>query len=111
MGTRKISSNKTYMLVKPFLAMVTLAERSLIEFPKAKIVTPIIVFGIRNSTPRKVKSSIRHSAMVSIHVAAIMKPKIDNGTEISKDKAPSVAGANRRKRRPRVKEMIKTIAM
>ncbi len=90
----------TAMLVNPFLAMVTLADKSLIEFPNANIVTPMIVFGIRKRTPRNDKSCMRHSAMESIHVAATMKPQMLIGTENNNDSDPSVAGANLKNKIP-----------
>ena len=91
--------------------MVTFADKSLIEFPSANIVTPMIVFGIRKRTPRNDNSSIRHSAIVSIQVAATIKPKIDIGTETNSDKAPSVAGAALKNKIPTAKENRDAISM
>ena len=99
------------MLVKPFLAIVTFADKSLMEFPSANIVTPMIVSGILKRTPRNFKREIRHSAIVSIHVAATIKPKIDIGTDTSKDKAPSVEGANRSNNKPKMKEKRNAISI
>lgn len=62
------------ILASPFLAIVIFADKSPIELPHAKIVIPIIEPGIRQMTPSKVRSLTSKSAMVSIHVAAMIKP-------------------------------------
>jgi len=99
------------MLVNPFFAMVTFADKSLMEFPNANIVTPMMVLGIRKRTPRKDKSCMRHSAMESIHVAATMKPYILIGTENIKESDPSVAGAYLKNKIPTAIEQNDIISM
>ena len=68
------------MLASPFRAMVTFADKSAIELPQASIVRPMILFGMRRTTPRNSRRATSLSAIASIHVAAITNPYRAIGT-------------------------------
>ena len=62
------------MFARPFRAIVTFADRSAIELPQARIVRPMILFGMRSVTPRNSSRATSLSATASIHVAAMTNP-------------------------------------
>ena len=54
------------ILARPFLAMVTLADRSAMELPQARIVKPITAEGIWQTMPRKLSRLTSLFATASI---------------------------------------------
>ena len=62
------------MLAKPFLAMAMLALKSAMEFPQAKMVSPIMDPGIFKTMPTKLRTSTKWSAIKSTQVAAMTNP-------------------------------------
>lgn len=88
------------MLANPLRAMVMLADKSPIELPHAKTVSPIIVPGICKTTPVKSKTATKWFATKSIHVAAIAKPYRANGAAEVRAMFPSPPGAKRITRTP-----------
>lgn len=68
------------IFANPFFAMVMLALKSPIELPHANTVKPITGPGMYNTIPIKFNKLTNESAIVSIHVAAIMNPYRAIGT-------------------------------